>query len=281
AERFRLIHYDCRGQGLSTRGLPESLSWGDFYCDLEAVVDGARLDRFVLLGCSMYSPCAVRYAVEHAERVDALVLFLATRSRTPWSRVLDVLAHDNWELFLRTWLPVGLSPAEAESSLAMMRQSMTQRDFHVATGVAADWDISGLLPQVRQPTLVLHPRNQVYLSDEVAVALAAAIPDSRLVHIEGGVSMFGDGAAGARAIEDFLASLPPRITTDAPVPVGLSLREVEVLRLIAAGRSNQQIADELVISLNTVARHVSNIFDKTGAANRTEAASYAHRHALV
>ncbi len=54
-------------------------------------------------------------------------------------------------------------------------------------------------------------------------------------------------------------------------PAGLSEREAEVLRLIASGKSNQQIADELVISVNTVIRHVSNIFAKTGAANRTEA----------
>jgi NarL family two-component system response regulator LiaR len=60
----------------------------------------------------------------------------------------------------------------------------------------------------------------------------------------------------------------------------LSSREVEVLRLLAAGRSNQQIADELVISLNTVRRHVSNIFDKTGVANRVEAAQYATRNGL-
>jgi DNA-binding CsgD family transcriptional regulator len=67
----------------------------------------------------------------------------------------------------------------------------------------------------------------------------------------------------------------------ASYPDGLSEREVEVIRLVAAGRSNQQIADELVISLNTVARHVSNIFGKTGVANRAEAASYAHRRGLV
>ena len=54
--------------------------------------------------------------------------------------------------------------------------------------------------------------------------------------------------------------------------IDLSPRETEVIRLIALGRTNQQIADELVISLHTVARHVANIFDKTGAANRTEAA---------
>jgi DNA-binding CsgD family transcriptional regulator len=67
----------------------------------------------------------------------------------------------------------------------------------------------------------------------------------------------------------------------APYPNGLSEREVEVLRLVAAGRTNRQIADELVISLNTVARHVSNIFAKTGVANRAEAASYAHSRGLV
>jgi ATP/maltotriose-dependent transcriptional regulator MalT len=70
----------------------------------------------------------------------------------------------------------------------------------------------------------------------------------------------------------------------APQPVypdGLTQREVEVLRLIAAGLGNPDIAAELVISLNTVARHVSNIFSKIGAANRAEAATYAYRHGLV
>ncbi len=64
-------------------------------------------------------------------------------------------------------------------------------------------------------------------------------------------------------------------------PDGLSEREVEVLRLIAAGRSNREIGEALFISLNTVARHVSNIFAKTGAANRAEAASYANQKGLV
>jgi len=54
-----------------------------------------------------------------------------------------------------------------------------------------------------------------------------------------------------------------------------------VLRLVAAGKSNPQIAGELVISLNTVQRHVSNILGKTGLANRTEAAIYARDKGLV
>ena len=60
----------------------------------------------------------------------------------------------------------------------------------------------------------------------------------------------------------------------------LSQREVEVLRLLAAGRSNRDIAEALYISLNTVATHVRNILTKTGTANRTEAAAYAMRHGL-
>jgi len=61
------------------------------------------------------------------------------------------------------------------------------------------------------------------------------------------------------------------------VSLTLSAREAEVLELLALGKTNQQIADELVISAYTVARHVSHIFAKTGALNRTEAARFAGR----
>jgi ATP/maltotriose-dependent transcriptional regulator MalT len=64
-------------------------------------------------------------------------------------------------------------------------------------------------------------------------------------------------------------------------PNGLSEREVEVLRLIAAGKSNPEIALELTISLNTVQRHVANVLSKTNLANRTAAASYAYQHGLT
>ncbi|HXO08220.1 MAG TPA: response regulator transcription factor, partial [Solirubrobacteraceae bacterium] len=64
-------------------------------------------------------------------------------------------------------------------------------------------------------------------------------------------------------------------------PDGLSWRELEILRLVAAGRSNREIGEELFISGHTVANHVRNILRKTGAANRTEAAAYAFRNALI
>jgi DNA-binding CsgD family transcriptional regulator len=61
----------------------------------------------------------------------------------------------------------------------------------------------------------------------------------------------------------------------------LTSREIEVLQLLAIGRSNADIALVLAISLNTVATHVRNILAKTGCANRTEAAGYAMRHGLA
>lgn len=64
-------------------------------------------------------------------------------------------------------------------------------------------------------------------------------------------------------------------------PDGLTARELEVLRLVAAGQSNPQIASELFLSEKTVARHLSNIFGKIRVTSRTAAAAYAFEHKLV
>jgi DNA-binding CsgD family transcriptional regulator len=72
----------------------------------------------------------------------------------------------------------------------------------------------------------------------------------------------------------------PAATTMTP-PDGLSTRQLEVLRLIAIGKTNQQIADELFVTHATVAGHVRNIFNKIAVANRAEAASYAYKQHLV
>ena len=64
-------------------------------------------------------------------------------------------------------------------------------------------------------------------------------------------------------------------------PDSLTQREVEVLGLVADGKSNADIGKDLVISPNTVVRHVSNILSKTNSSNRTEAARYAAHHGLA
>jgi len=62
---------------------------------------------------------------------------------------------------------------------------------------------------------------------------------------------------------------------------GLTAREVQVLGLVASGRTNRAIADELFISERTVARHVSNIFTKLGLSSRSAATAYAYEHDLA
>ena len=64
-------------------------------------------------------------------------------------------------------------------------------------------------------------------------------------------------------------------------PGGLSQREVEVLRLVAAGKTDREIAEELIISFRTVGNHVRNILNKTNTINRTEAATYAAHQGLT
>jgi DNA-binding CsgD family transcriptional regulator len=66
-----------------------------------------------------------------------------------------------------------------------------------------------------------------------------------------------------------------------PLPGGLTARELEVLRAVAAGRSNREVADALVLSEKTVARHLANIYDKLDVASRTEAAAFAYEHGLI
>ena len=104
-----------------------------------------------------------------------------------------------------------------------------------------------------------------------------------------GMSLIEEGlivasAVGMRPVMERLVALQKHAQSERAVssgPSGLTQREVEVLRLIAAGKSNRQIADELVISHHTVNYHVKNIFSKTGSTNRAGAATYAAHHGLV
>jgi NarL family two-component system response regulator LiaR len=77
------------------------------------------------------------------------------------------------------------------------------------------------------------------------------------------------------------ARLMQEVSGERPAPAGLTERELEVLRLIARGMSNKQIARELVVSEKTVKTHVSNILAKLHLADRTQAALYAVREGLA
>jgi DNA-binding NarL/FixJ family response regulator len=90
-----------------------------------------------------------------------------------------------------------------------------------------------------------------------------------------------DARAEAAKVAELTA---PPVDTPSPDPIaalGLTTREVEVLRLLAGGRSNKQIGEALFISPDTVRRHLTNIYTKLGVTSRGEAIDFAHRHGLA
>jgi DNA-binding NarL/FixJ family response regulator len=121
---------------------------------------------------------------------------------------------------------------------------------------------------------------------EHALALADSDADSDLLAALDQLERLGArpaaDAVAARLRELGVRRLPrrPRRATLAN-PAGLTARELEVLALVAEGRSNRQVADALFISAKTASVHVSNILAKLGVASRVEAAAVAHRAGLV
>ena len=85
----------------------------------------------------------------------------------------------------------------------------------------------------------------------------------------------------AQCVDAVLAAAGHRVSRRREWPAGLTTREVEVLRLLARGLSNKQIAERLVISRKTVDNHVEHIYTKIGVSNRARAGLFASRHALM
>jgi LuxR family maltose regulon positive regulatory protein len=105
----------------------------------------------------------------------------------------------------------------------------------------------------------------------------AAVPLSYLAQIQrafGPDQVMPDRRGGTAAGMSALPGLPGLVEP-------LTARELEVLRMLAAGKSNQAIAAELVITIDTVKKHVSHLLDKLGAANRTAAVSRARELGLI
>jgi LuxR family maltose regulon positive regulatory protein len=105
---------------------------------------------------------------------------------------------------------------------------------------------------------------------------AASLPAAYLDRLREAFHPAGSSAraAGRRAAAPVPASMPDLVQP-------LSERELEVLGLLAAGRSNREIAEELVVALDTVKKHVSHVLDKLGAANRTQAVAHARELGLL
>jgi ATP/maltotriose-dependent transcriptional regulator MalT len=113
----------------------------------------------------------------------------------------------------------------------------------------------------------------------VAAARAALREGTFAARWAEGRSMTSEQALAAQGMVISSSATPK--AAPATYPAGLTLREVEVLRLVALGMTNTRIAHELVVSEKTVATHLTHIFNKTNSENRAAATAFAIRHGLV
>jgi DNA-binding CsgD family transcriptional regulator/pimeloyl-ACP methyl ester carboxylesterase len=300
-KRLTLVHYDGRGTGHSQRDVTD-LSLDAMVSDLEAVIDRAGLTEVSLLGQYNSCPHAIAYAARHPERVRRMVLFCGSArgwnamSAKQTQAMLSLIEQD-WDLFADTaahqWM--GWSAGEAGRAVAeTIRGAVTPQIARATMQAASAVDVTELLPGVAATTLVLHPKDMTQIPVEVARSLAMGLPRGRLILLGGTQPVLFPEQPGeiVAMLADFLArgiepaetpsnSAPDGRRAAPPGSDGLSARESEVLRLVAAGESNSQIARRLGLSTHTIERHVANLYRKIGARGRADATAYAIRNGLA
>jgi DNA-binding CsgD family transcriptional regulator/pimeloyl-ACP methyl ester carboxylesterase len=301
-QRLTLVHYDGRGTGHSQRDVTD-LSLEAMVSDLEAVIDRAGLAEVSLLGQYNSCPHAIAYAARRPERVMRMVLFGG--SARGWNamsarqtQALLSLIEQDWDLFADTaahqWM--GWAAGEAGRAVADgIRGAVTPRIARATMQAASAADVTELLPGVAARTLVLHPRDMTQIPVDVARSLAMGLPRGRLVMLEGAQPVLfpeDPGEVVSLLLGFFCDGIEPAESPPADPsgvsggrlalpPGGLTPRELEVLRLVAAGESNSQIARRLGLSTHTVERHVANLYRKVGARGRADATAYALRNGLA
>ena len=285
ARYFSVVNLDFSGAGISKRFV-KSLSLDIFKEDVQSVLTCLGIERVALCALGDAALVACRFALQLPARVTSMVFIAAGESETN-RRVLS-LRHTNpgLEARLRGALLGGLDDERNASALAAVAQEALRPDsLKLWEKVLLENRLCRVASRVKVPVLWLHASDDELVRTRQVRTLVKRMSQAKLMIVPGrsGMDIWRDRDA-MRAMTLFMAKgfgteleVPaaqrrrhPKIAT---YPAGLSQREVDVLRFAAAGRTNQQISEDLFISLNTVSYHLRNIFNKTGAANRTEAAS--------
>ena len=151
-------------------------------------------------------------------------------------------------------------------------------------GIEATRRIRTEYPEVQVVVLTTYADDESIIAALRAGAIGYLTKDAGRDHIRRALEAAAAGqavldpAVQARLVE--VASPPQPVAFPGP-PDGLTEREAEVLRLIATGLSNTEIATRLFVSEATVKTHINRIFAKTGSRDRAQAIAYAHRHSLA
>lgn len=276
-----LVEIDFRGTGLSERHYedhsPEALT-----DDIEAVVNHLGLERFAISAGGARVTPALGLAARRPGAVSRIVLGYPFNVR-PVSMIEDQkpslvsLMESNWDLYLETSTQrnTGRPISELGEILAFIRQCNDQHNA-VATWKARkpaeDWERA---PTIGCPVLVIEFLGNVHIEPGLMRAFADRFPQGRYVGLseQAMPPPYGKPDLVLKAIHEFLG--PPNATEGLAPRGGLTNREEEILSLLASGRTQPEIAAELVISPSTVSRHVVAVYTKLGVHRRAEAVAWA------
>jgi len=286
-----LIRYDERGFGMSDWNVTD-FSLDARLADLEAIVDSLGLERFALMGMSGGSPVAMAYAAEHPDRVSRLMLYGTTGGRR-LPRSEEQLAEEEayrslikvgWaredprfrRVFTSTFIPDATEEQMRWFDNLQRMSTSTENMINSRIGRQAV-DIADRLPRITAPTLILQAVGDQATVFENAPSVASLIADAQLVALDSrNHILLADEPAWpvfVDAVRRFME--PDRETSSASggTREQLSAREVDVLRLAADGRTNDEIAAALSLSVRTVERHLSNVYAKRGITGRAARAA--------
>ena len=282
-----VIRYDERGHGLSDRGVTDH-SLDARLADLEAVVEDAGLDRFALMAMAQGGPVAIEYAARHPERLTRLMFYgsyagaraAATPEELEMLAAFEALIRVGWARptseFRRVFSSM-MIPGGTEEQMRWL-DDLQQRACDTETAVISRSqrqlaDSTGRLPELDLPTLVLHSRGDQMNDFHHARDLAVGIRGARLVGLDSSNHiLLADEPAWpvfVQEVADFIE--PDRVGPPEAEDVAalVSPRELDILRLAAAGYDNDAIAAELFLSVRTVERHLQNVYAKLGLSGRT------------
>jgi pimeloyl-ACP methyl ester carboxylesterase/DNA-binding CsgD family transcriptional regulator len=290
----RVVWYDRPGSGLSDRdGQPQSL---DQEVDVLHAVVTAVGEVVHLFGASSGGPIAARYAADLPDRLRSLVLYgtyADGRQIAPEAvrESLVKVVRSHWGLGSRVLADVflpGAGPAERDRFARFQRESSSATTAAASLELVYALDVREDLHRITTPTRVLHRREDRAIPAELGRQVAALVPGATFILLSGEdhFPWRGDSGAVTAQVGRFLTVVDDGNETSSPALLppalaALSNRELEVLRLVAAGLGDREIATALVISPHTVHRHLANIRFKLGLTSRASAAALAARSGLV
>jgi len=169
--------------------------------------------------------------------------------------------------------------AAAVTAAETLRPDVVLMDLRMpgVDGVEATRLIGESAPDVRVVVLTTHADDASILKALRAGATGYLTKESGRAEIARAIEA---AASGQSVLDDGVTAILLAAAVDVPTSVDLTPREAEVLTLIARGKSNTEIAEELFVSAATVKTHINNLFAKIGVRDRAQAVRYALRHGL-